>query len=111
MALASDVGSADDTFSVVTHLTADSAGTHPLEAGDMLLGYDLRYAIRGMSHVMSVNISWLVVGGHAPACSRALLPRDLAVDWTVELFFSHTAAQHLLFVVVVVDCALEYICT
>ncbi|CAM9598161.1 unnamed protein product, partial [Ectocarpus sp. 8 AP-2014] len=42
VALDSEVGSADDTFTVLTHLSADSAGLHPLEAGDMLLGYDLR---------------------------------------------------------------------
>ncbi|CAM9543953.1 unnamed protein product, partial [Ectocarpus sp. 12 AP-2014] len=42
VALDSEVGSADDTFTVLTHLSADSAGRHPLEAGDMLLGYDLR---------------------------------------------------------------------
>ena len=36
------MGSADDTFTVLTHLSADAAGMHALEAGDMLLGYDLR---------------------------------------------------------------------
>eukprot|EP00903_Cladosiphon_okamuranus_P022089 g20312.t1 len=42
VALASDMGSADDTFTVLTHISADAAGKHALEAGDMLLGYDLR---------------------------------------------------------------------
>eukprot|EP00904_Undaria_pinnatifida_P005794 jgi/Undpi1/2344/HiC_scaffold_13.g05727.m1 len=41
VALASDMGSAEDTFTVSTHL-GKSAGGRPLEAGDMLLGYDLR---------------------------------------------------------------------
>ena len=42
VALASDVGSAEDTFTVCTHLAKSSPRERPLEAGDMLLGYDLR---------------------------------------------------------------------
>ena len=42
VALASDVGSAEDTSTVGTHLGKLSARGRLLEAGDMLLGYDLR---------------------------------------------------------------------
>ncbi|CAN0253120.1 unnamed protein product [Pylaiella littoralis] len=79
VALASDVGSADDTFSVVTHLTADSAGTRPLEAGDMLLGYDLRgknfneALLKGLSEEVPDII--LVKRGHPPKNAQSKASR------------------------------------
>lgn len=47
--LASGMGSEDDTFTVSTHLGGRSASgkRRPLEAGDTVLGYDLRYFVYG----------------------------------------------------------------
>lgn len=45
MVLASDVGDEDHTFSVTASLGKADGGGRPLEAGDTLLGYDLRYEI------------------------------------------------------------------
>lgn len=53
VALASDVGSEENTFTVLTHL-GNTSGGRLVEAGDMLLGYDLRCVV--MYHSILVRL-------------------------------------------------------